>query len=200
LARNGTKWHENHVNDGVTFAAQLLTMGADKTEFEKPGKDEQHIQWTSKYFFYVLATFAVCFIILFKTYIFVKATPDPKLSPKETGKLEKRLREIDDSEQYALKASVDGWYACLHSNRATVFLRKGEVWKYGVTSKGEFRRYNAVFLAKNRVFYFVEYSGTFSECLKQEQIKLFNYPYLPENLTRPFPERLPRPPFNSIMR
>ena len=122
------------------------------------------------------------------------------LNPGEAARLQKRLREIDDSEQYALVAATDGVYPCLHSGRTTCYLKSGEVWKYGVTSKGEFGRYAAAFLVKNRVSYIIEFKGTFSECLKQEQIKLFNYPYLPENLARPETERLPRPPFNSIMR
>ena len=84
--------------------------------------------------------------------------------------------------------------------RSRFFLRKGEIWKYGVTSKGQAGRYSDVFLIKNQVSYFVQFSGTFSECLKQEQILLFNYPYLPENLARNPADRLSRPPYNSIMR
>ncbi len=122
------------------------------------------------------------------------------LNPSEAARLQKRLREIDDSEQYLLVATINGLYPCLHSGRTTYYLKSGEVWKYGVTSKGEFGRYAAAFLVKNKVSYIVEFNGTFSECLKQEQIKLFNYPYLPENLSRPETERLPRPPYNSIMR
>jgi hypothetical protein len=126
--------------------------------------------------------------------------PGPKLNPKEEKKLQKRLREIDDSEQYALIARVNGWYPCLHSGRTSCYLLVGEVWKYGVTSKGKFGRYNSDFLLDNKVAYFIEFKGNFAECLKQEQIKLFTYPYLPENLARPPADRLPRPPYNSIMR
>ncbi len=35
---------------------------------------------------------------------------------------------------------------------------------------------------------------------EEEEIKLFNYRYLPENLARPPKEQLPRPPFNPVMR
>ena len=127
-------------------------------------------------------------------------SPAPDLHPKDQAKLEKRLKEIDDSEQYALIATVDGWYPCLHSGHTTFYLLTGEVWKYGVTSKGEFGRYAASFLLKNRVTYLVQFKGNFAECLKQEQIQLFNYPYLPESLARPMAERLPRPPYNPITR
>lgn len=123
-----------------------------------------------------------------------------RLTPKERKKLEKRLREIDDSEQYALIALEDGWYPCLHSGRTRYFLKKGEVWKYGVTSKGKFGRYDADFLFKNNVFYSPEFFGNFAECLKREQIKLFHYHNLPENLARPPAERLSRPPYNRIKR
>lgn len=69
-----------------------------------------------------------------------------------------------------------------------------------MTSKGKFGRYSIAFFAKYNVLYFVQFKGTYSECLKQEQIRLFNYPYFPENLARSPNERLPRPPFNPIMR
>ncbi len=120
-----------------------------------------------------------------------------KLSPKERKKLEKRLREIDASEQYALIAIEDGWYPCLHSGRTQCFLKKGEVWKYGVTSKGRFGRYSIEFLSQNQVDYKVEYIGPNSECQKREIIKLYNYRNLPENLARPEKDRLRLPPYNS---
>lgn len=124
----------------------------------------------------------------------------PKLNPKDQKKLEKRLKEIDDAEQYALVAGINGWYPCLHSRRTVYYLNTGEVWKYGVTSKGQFGRYTEAFLFKNKVSYVAEFKGNVAECLKMEQIKLYTYPFLPENLARPPEERLPRPPYNQIMR
>lgn len=132
--------------------------------------------------------------------VFMSDEEQPRPAPQEIARLNKRLREIDESEQYALIASVNGWYACLHKGRPAVHLLAGEVWKYGVTSKGEFGRYTASFLLKNKVSYIVQFRGNFADCLKQEQIKLFAYPWLPENLARLPADRLPRPPYNSIMR
>ena len=146
-----------------------------------------------------IAALILAFVFFFEGG-FSKESETPKLSPKEDARLEKRLKEIDDSEQYALIAASNGWYPCLHSGRITCYLLAGEIWKYGVTSKGEFWRYSAAFLVKNNVSYIIQFKGNFAECLKQEQIKLFSYPYLPENLARPLNDRLPRPPYNPIMR
>ena len=169
-------------------------MGADKPLIQKPESK------TPILFYFLLVGAVLMFLVLFKSEILDKRGLEPTLSPKEAAKLQKRLREIDESEQYALIAIEDGWYTCLHSGRTSYYLNEGEVWKFGVTSKGEFGRYSPVFLSKNRVAYFVQFKGSFSDCLNQEQIKLFNYPYSPENLARPLIERLPRPPYNSIRR
>lgn len=123
----------------------------------------------------------------------------PRLSPKEEEKLQKRLKEIDEAEQYALIANEDGWYPCNHPGRATFYLKAGEVWKYGTTTKGQFGRYSLNYMEEINVFYFIQFKGSIAECLKEEQRKLYNYPYLPENLARPVKDRLPRPPYNSKM-
>jgi hypothetical protein len=93
-----------------------------------------------------------------------------------------------------------GYMCGLHSGRAMFYLHKGEVFKYGVTTKGEFGRYNTSFMIKHNVIYVVQFKGNLAECLSQEQVKLFNYPYLRENLARPVEDRLPRPPYNPIMK
>jgi hypothetical protein len=80
------------------------------------------------------------------------------------------------------------------------YLKAGNVWKYGVTTKGERGRYAQKFFVENDVLYLVQFKGNIAECLKQEQIQLFMYPFLPENLTRLPEMRLPRPPYNPIMR
>jgi len=170
-------------------------MGADKPQPPKPETQ------TPKLLPRLLAGAAFLLIVtLSQNSVFDWGKIEPNLSPQEEAKLQKRLKEIDDSEQYALLASEDGWYSCLHSGRNSIYLKVGEVWKYGVTSKGKLGRYTPSFMLKNKVSYIAQFNGNFAECLKQEQIKLYNYPYLPENLSRPASERLPRPPFNPVMR
>ena len=166
-------------------------MGDNKPSMQKP-----EVKTVKSPRFLIIIS-ALLITVLIRNLILQNAEPATRLSPKERKKLEKRLREIDESEQYALIARTDGWYPCLHSGRTSYYLKKGEVWKYGVTSKGKTGRYTTDYLVKNRVNYFVQYIGTFSECLKEEQIKLYYYPYLPENLVRPPADRLPLPPYNS---
>lgn len=125
---------------------------------------------------------------------------EPRLIPKYQRQLERKLIELDEADQYALIATTDGMYPCLHSSRALYHLRIGEVWKYGVTAKGERGRYTAQFLQDNAVSYIIQLHATFSECLKEEQRKLFTYPLLPENLARKEDGRLLRPPYNPVLR
>lgn len=171
-------------------------MGADKPYLRKAPTSTKPSVWP-------LLSVAVSIIITLTFIIevvFVKEVPSPELSPKEKARLEQKMKEIEDSEQYALLAAKDGFYTCLHSGRATCYLYKGEVFKYGVTTKGEFGRYNTSFMMKHNVIYVVQFKGNVAECLIQEQVKLFNYPYLPENLARLPENQLPRPPFNPIMK
>ncbi len=173
-----------------------MIMGVEQPQWEKSSTETQK----SLLPLIIGAVLVLLGGTIFQKIYFNIETDAPKLSPKEQEKLQKRFKELDDSEQYALVASVDGLYTCVHSGRRNYYLLAGEVWKYGVTSKGEFGRYAASFLFKNKVIYVAQFKGNIAECLKMEQIKLFNYPYASDNLTRPPEERLPRPPYNSIMR
>ena len=89
-------------------------------------------------------------------------------------------------------------YPCVHNGHPLYFLHVGEVWKYGTTIKGQRGRYSSQFFEENAVSYIVEFRGTMGECLQQEQIKLYSYPVLPENLARPEEMRLLRPPNNPV--
>ena len=180
----------------IISLSQGLYMKKDELHTKEPTQVDQHRSLLP----FIGTGILLIGIVLIQKVNLSHGDQTPKLSPKEETRLENRLKEIDDSEQYALLANSDGGYPCLHSGRVIYYLKAGEVWKYGVTSKGKFGRYTATFLVKNNVSYFVEFKGNLSECLKQEQIKLFNYPYLPENLARPMKDRLPRPPYNPIMR
>jgi hypothetical protein len=125
---------------------------------------------------------------------------EPRIKAGYQRQLQKKLEKEDRCEQYALIAIANGWYPCLHSGLKMYYLKKGEVWKYGTTGKGETGRYTTQFLRTNNVSYEIEFVGSENECKKQEQRKLHGYPILPENLARPEEYRLIRPPYNPILR
>lgn len=171
-------------------------MGVDKPYLSKAPTNTKPSVWPL-----LLVSIGILIVSAFIiNSFFVKEEPSPELKPKEKAKLEQKMKEIDDAEQYALIAAQDGRYVCLHSGRETCFLHKGEVFKYGVTTKGEFGRYNTSFMMKHNVIYVVQFKGNVAECLIQEQVKLFNYPYLPENQARLPENQLPRPPYNPVMK
>lgn len=119
------------------------------------------------------------------------------LSPARQAKLDKELEEIDNAKQYALIATESQYYPCPSCPNGTkvIFLNAGEVWRYGVTRIGESGRYpNKSFGASDLVFV-TQFEGTYSECLKMEKIKIYNYPLLPEALQRNI--KLIRPPGNA---
>lgn len=120
------------------------------------------------------------------------------LSPERLDKLQQELEDLDEAEQYALKAISTGYFPCLNCKDSTVvYLRVNDVWKYGATSKGEGKRYRNA-LAKDNLYYNIQFEGNYVECLKLEKTKIYNYALLPENLMRKKP--LIRPPGNKIDR
>ena len=123
---------------------------------------------------------------------------EAQLTAQYQKELQNHLDEADEAEQYALVALTNGWYTCVHSGFALYFLKAGEVWKYGTTTKGEQGRYDYKFLRGNGVYYIVQFRGTLHECLKEEKKKIYTYPVLPENLAREEELRLIRPPYNPI--
>ena len=125
--------------------------------------------------------------------------PAPARTPGEETQSDRQRSAPDDFEQYALTAGRNGWYPCLHSRRINFYLKTGEIWKYGVGGNGAFGRFKATFLIKNKVSWITQYRGSFAQCLRQEQIRLFQYPNLPENLARPPARQLPRPPYNPVV-
>lgn len=119
------------------------------------------------------------------------------LAPERRAKLDKELDELENAEQYALIANLDGYYPCYTcpNGATTIYLYKGEVWKYGATRKGEEKRYPGKSYGAPNLSFIVQFQGNFGECLKMEKIKIYNYPLLPEAKKRSI--RLFRPPGNS---
>ena len=119
----------------------------------------------------------------------------PMLSPQRKAKMDRDIEKINNAEQYVLKAEINGLYPCYNCyGKPTIKLRKGEVWKYGVTINSKEGRYKKGLPAKHLV-YIVEYEGRIDVCMTQEKIKIFNYALLPENLSREV--KLMRPPGNK---
>ena len=119
----------------------------------------------------------------------------PKLAENRQKKLEKSLRELEEAEQYALFVRVPGYYPCFNCDSTHIFLNAGELWRYGSTVKKQEGRYPSSRRIEG-MRYTVQFTGNIFECKKQELIKIYNYPLLPENIKRIKP--LIRPPGNKI--
>ena len=119
------------------------------------------------------------------------------LSPKRKAKRDREIEEIDNALQYALVAIIDGDYPCLSCpfGIKTVYLYKGNVWKYGVTRKREAERYPGGNYGADNLLFLPMFKGTYSECLKREKTLIYNYPLLPEAIEREV--ILARPPGNK---
>ena len=115
---------------------------------------------------------------------------------EEQEKLRKQIEAYDEAEQYALLATVDGWYDCCNCTAEKVFLLRGEVCKYGSTIKKN--RYSEAYLEKHNVRYVVQFEGDLTACRKEEIKKIRMYKFSPENVRRTKEQRLVRPPGNCI--
>jgi hypothetical protein len=144
----------------------------------------------------VVKTALVILTALLSLYAGYEITKDvPGLSPERQAKLNRELEELENAEQYVLRAARDGWYPCYSCpGKKRIFLHKDEVWKYGVTRKGERRRYGR-WHQEHGLYYLVQYQGPLQECLRREKILIYSYALLPENLCRKPP--LLRPPGNK---
>lgn len=120
---------------------------------------------------------------------------NPQLQPGRLEKMEKELNKLDEAEQYALVATIAGWYPCFNCPDTThIYLLPGEIWKYGVTTNGP-DRYPKSFYQENKLQYLAQFKGTLQECLREEKRKIYHYPILPENIKRRKP--ILRPPGNK---
>jgi hypothetical protein len=120
---------------------------------------------------------------------------EPEIAPWRKKKLQQELKEINNAEQYALIVRKSGTFPCFSCvEKIKIYLNVGEIWRYGVTKKGQKGRYSRG-LPEPNLEYVVQFEGPIDECLKEEKIKIYNYALLPENLKRTIP--LIRPPGNK---
>ena len=98
--------------------------------------------------------------------------------------------------QYALIANSTMKRPCLRCPGGVdmVTVREGEIYKYGITTRGV-SRYSQSFISLLDLRFFIEYKGSYIECKEMEINKIVSYKFLPESQK---PEiRLIRPPGNA---
>lgn len=149
----------------------------------------------NKWFFLLFMILLIMMADKFDDFIKQNTDSSYELKPKRKKDLKKRLEKIDEAEQYALKATINGWYDCYNCGaKKKIYLYIGEVWKYGISKNGR-KRYNNIYYIRNKLQYYAEFKGIYSECLKQELKQIYSYPILPQNLKRI--NKLARPPGNK---
>ncbi len=158
-----------------------------------------------------LFIFLIFAITVITAYLIVYEKGTHELTKERVKKFERAIRRTVkrkhkkiDCEQYVLKAAKSAWYPLLSWGVAvaqdSIWLNKGEVWKYGITCLGELRRYSGqiyyndgkILLTRNELDYEIQLRGTEKECKIEEKTKIYNYPLLPECMVRK--KKLARPP------
>lgn len=76
-----------------------------------------------------------------------------------------------EGKQYALIATADGWYENVRGG--VVFLNKGDVWKYGETTRED--RYSAKGLDDMFLYQKTEFVGTQQQAKRQEKVIIYRY-------------------------
>jgi hypothetical protein len=98
-----------------------------------------------------------------------------RLASHRQEKLNKELEEIENAIQYSLRASIDGYFPChtCPDSTRTIYLYKGQVWRYGSTRKEENERYPGGNYGAPNIIFIPEFRGTIAECLRIEKIKIY---------------------------
>ena len=91
----------------------------------------------------------------------------------EIERIQKRRSTKKRGIQYSLRATVSDEYVCFTCVDGTKNLQKGDVWKYGETTKKN--RYTIDNLTKYRVKKFDEFSGNQAEIKVMEKVKIYSY-------------------------
>jgi len=60
---------------------------------------------------------------------------------REIDRIREKVRNFEPCVQYALVARVDGYYPCYECVEKTIYLKAGEIWKYGKTCLTVTERY-----------------------------------------------------------
>lgn len=180
-------------SDSDTEICRDQRLGTLK-KLENPQQTPEPRPKKAWYFFGILILLSFGLWTLFqmagnkKSPIVIEQNGEVTLAPHRQEKLNKELEEIENAIQYSLRVSIAGYFPCYSclEGRKTIYLHKGEVWRYGSTRKGENERYPGGDYGAPNLIFVPEFRGTIAECLRMEKIKIYNYPLLPEALAREF--------------
>lgn len=173
----------------------VMTPSSRRTTRRSPGNTKQHHFHLPAPMWWLIALLLLAALVTKLPFIEQDEAGQIKLAEWRILKLNKELDDLNSAEQYALLAKRTGYFPCFSCPDAErIRLQRGQVWKYGATTKGEWGRYSKTLQSKN-LLYVIQFTGTLEQCLMEEKRKIYNYALLPENLQRPLP--LMRPPGNK---
>lgn len=136
-------------------------------------------------------------------YVYMDEDGNPQVIPEVHEQLERHKQKRENCVQYVAVASRDGYRACYTcpNGQKTIFLKSGEVWKYGETCEFESRQ-NALEYKINRVILTAQNYGTKDYCFKVQLDSIYLYKIHHQNLMRLKNTGiwLKRPPGNKIYR
>ncbi len=143
--------------------------------------------------------FAVFFAYNWRDYVVQRQDGSYVVHPERKDEAEREKEKTENCEVYMLIARESGWYMCYLCKRGSVYLNKGEVWKYGYTCNPE-TRYDDEWLQQMKLQYVPIYYGDIKECRRKEIELIRDYPILPENMRRPQHLRLVVPPGSKTIK
>jgi len=136
-------------------------------------------------------------------YVYMDEDGNPQVIPEVHEQLERHKQKRENCVQYVAVAIEDGYKACYScpNGQKTIFLRSGEVWKFGETCDFKSRK-NAPEYKTNGVILIAQNHGTKDYCFKIQLDSIYLYKVHPENLRRLESTGLwlKRPPGNKIYR
>ena len=136
-------------------------------------------------------------------HVYLDEDGNPQVMPEVVENLERHKKKRDACVQYVAVATGDGYRACYSypNGPKTIFLRAGEVWKYGETCDFESRRKDPEYDI-NQVELAPQNYGTKDYCFKVQLDSIYLYKKHHENLMglKRIGIWLKRPPGNKIYR
>ena len=176
----------NFVETQTTFKPQITYQ---KDTDSSPNQNPFFKNWKFWVLVIALVSTAIVAGLRYEDVVEYGKEGKPQIKTKRLERLADTIRYYEGAEQYALIARVPKYYHCPSCmDGDSIFLFKGEVWKYGVTINGQSGRYNE--LPDPKLQYQIQFKGSLARCKSEEQVKIVNYPILPENQKRKPNEKL----------